>query len=78
MFIRSGYLLFVLVAFAFNDARTYAAEAVVPAQLLSDDNQPQHAVPSAAPAHPAEEGSKVEVMWELDPYYSDEIGRAHV
>jgi hypothetical protein len=71
MLIRSGYLLFSLVIFAFYDTRSFAADAVEPAQLLSDDNQPQHAAPAVIPSHPAEEGSKIEVMWELDPYYTD-------
>lgn len=43
----------------------YAAAGEAPPQNLSGDSLPQHT------AAVGEEGSRVELMWELDPYYSD-------
>lgn len=46
---------------------SYAADAGTSASNLSESATPQH----TAPVPIIEEGSKVEVMWEFDPYYSD-------
>jgi hypothetical protein len=66
---RSSFLFLVLLACGAVSAPSYAADAEEPAptQNMSGDNEPQHAV--SVPL--AEESSKVDVMWELDPYYSD-------
>jgi hypothetical protein len=60
----SRYLVVLLVCMSVFPAR--AAEEK-PAQNQSGDTQAQH----AAPLPFAEEKSKIEVMWEFDPYYSD-------
>src|SRR5487761_2632345 len=64
---RSSYTLLVVLLILLFALPTYAADTTKPAQLLSDDNQPQH----SAPVQPIEEGRKFDFMWELDPYYSD-------
>jgi hypothetical protein len=64
---RSLYSIFVLTIFALFEVPAYAADASVSAQDSSSDKSSQHTLPMPL----AEEGSKVEVMWELDPYYSD-------
>jgi len=45
----------------------YAADSAAPAQVLSDEKSVQHSTPII----PVEEGRKLDVMWETDPYYSD-------
>ena len=71
MVMRRCHLLFTLAVFALCVPSAYAADPattpVVPPQSFADDTSPQHPVPIPL----AEEGSKVEVMWEPDPYYSD-------
>lgn len=63
------YFSFVVVLVCFLIVvPSYAAETdAPPVQNLSNDVAPQ----PAAPAEPAEEASKVEVIGELDPYYTD-------
>lgn len=54
---------------SFSAFSTYAADAPdagTSVQNVSADIKPQHAEPA-----PFEESSKVEVMWEFDPYYSN-------
>jgi hypothetical protein len=64
---RSLYSIFVLTIFALFEVPAYAADAPVSALDPSNDKSSQH----VSPLPLAEEGSKVEVMSELDPYYSD-------
>ena len=63
---RRGNFLVMLAALFFCDPAC-AAEVVAAAPNRADETSPQHS--SAVP--PAEEGSKMEVVWEPDPYYSD-------
>jgi hypothetical protein len=64
---RRYYLFAVIHVCTLFAAPSYAAGTDAPAQNFSDDTPQQH----AAPAPFVEEGSKSEVIWELDPYYSD-------
>ena len=58
-------LLFLLLSVV----PAYGADTTAPSPVLSDQTEPQqHAAP---PIVPVEEGRKLDVMWELDPYYSD-------
>ncbi len=59
----------ILTALVFFQLQSYAVavETTAPAQVLSDENTNQRSVPII----PLEEGGKLEVMWEADPYYSD-------
>ncbi len=62
------YFLFavLLVNYLFVGS-SYAADAGTSTQNIPDDMPPQHVV--SAPF--VEEGSKVDVLWEFDPYYTD-------
>ncbi len=71
MLMRHGLLFFTLEFLALCALPAYAADPaatpVAASQNLADDMSPQHTLPAPL----AEEGSKVEVMWEPDPYYAD-------
>jgi len=51
----------------FFAAPCVAAEPSPATQSIGDDSVQQHVVPAPV----SEDGDKVDVMWELDPYYSD-------
>ena len=61
------YSYLLLAVLALCDAHAYAADTAAPEQNNTKD-KPQQQTPTVPPS---EEGSKVEVMWEPDPYYSD-------
>jgi len=57
----------LMLAFFFSfEVPANADDAVAPAPQSHSENTVQHSA-----TQPSEEGSKVEVMWESDPYYSD-------
>jgi hypothetical protein len=67
IFMRCIYFLLVLLALVVFEASASAVDAAAPSQNFSDDTPSQH----TAPLPLVEESSKVDVMWEFDPYYSD-------
>lgn len=67
IFMRCVYSLLLLLALIFFEASAGAVDATGPSQNLSDATPSQH----TAPLPLVEESGKVDVMWELDPYYSD-------